>query len=163
MLESGKAPSKGVDATKSDVAKDGKTGLLPSSAAKGTGGGSLLPSPAGRGAGGEGTAVTLIRLNVSQDAVEKKVFEGLLAKSGLNNNQNAYYAALNAPADKPNLPTFQLQGGGKGGPTAKVWPGNQTWQAILAARWSLAIPRQGPPDRTPRKLDSEEGRSQGGI
>jgi hypothetical protein len=60
-------------------------------------------------------AETVVRLNVSAMAVEQKVFEGLLARCGLQSEQIAADAPFNAPALNSNLQLDQRRGGRGGG------------------------------------------------
>jgi hypothetical protein len=117
-----KAPAESLDAGK-DVAKAGETTQLLNGAGLAAANGNSLPSPSAKAAaaapamkpnGGQAaSAETIVRLDVSTAAAEKRVFEDLLAHCGLRSYQNATYPALDSTTDNSNLPLDQVQGGGR--------------------------------------------------
>jgi hypothetical protein len=60
-------------------------------------------------------AATVVRLDVSAQAVENKVFENLLAHHGLGNDQYAMNGAQNFPSANSDLRYRQMERGGRGG------------------------------------------------
>ena len=77
--------------------------------------GQSRPIPPNRLTGQTAAAATFVRLDVSALAVQQKVFENLLSRHELGNDQDSRNVARNAPADGSNLRSNQLEQGGQGG------------------------------------------------